>query len=225
LPFETLYPGVLQQLINTEALVIRAQNKGLDENPVVRRKVKAAGDRVMADEYLRQEAGKEITEEALLARYKRDYEGKPGPEEVRARIIVVPTEKEATDIIAEIKGGAAFATVARRASKDSTAAAGGDLGFNRRDGFNAEIGSVAFALQEGQLAPYPVRSVGGWFVVKVEERRHGVMPGFAALHDEISHALLQEAAIRLAQSATEGLKVRQFDLQGREVGDYTRPAR
>jgi hypothetical protein len=51
------------------------------------------------------------------------------------------------------------------------------------------------------------------------------MPGFAALHDEISHALLQEAAIRLAQSATEGLKVRQFDLQGREVGDYTRPAR
>jgi peptidyl-prolyl cis-trans isomerase C len=225
LPFETVYPGVLDRMINTEALVIRAQNQGLDEDPVVRRKVRAAADQVLADEYLRREGSKGITEDALLARYKRDIEGHPGPEEVRARAIVVPTEKEATDLIAEITGGADFATVARRASKDPTASIGGDLGFNTREKLNPEVGSVIFSLPVGQVTPYPVRSIGAWFILKVEERRQEPTPNFASVHEELRHALLQEAATRIASTATDGLKVRQFDLLGREVGEYTRPAR
>ncbi len=224
LPFEALYPGVLQQLIRREALVIRAQNQGLDEDPVVRRKIRAATDDVLEDEYLHREGAKGITEEALLARYNRDFEGKPGPEEVHARIIMVPTEKEAKDLIEELKGGADFAAVARRSSKDYTASSGGDLGFVTRAAVNAEIGSVVFAVEPG-LVPYPVRSVGSWFVIKVEERRRGPTPSFASMHEQLTHTLLQEAATELAQNATDGMKVRQFDLLGREIGAYTRPAR
>lgn len=225
LPFEAIYPGVLEQLINTEALAIRAQNSGLDEDPVVRRRVRAAQDRVLADEYLRREGAKGITEEALLSRYRRDIEGKPGPEEVRARAIVVPTQKEAADLIAEITGGADFATVARRASKDPTASIGGDLGFNTRDKLNAEIGAVVFSLRVGEVTPYPVRSIGSWFILKVEERRREPAPAFASAREALHHDLLQEAATQLARDATDGLKIRQFDLLGREVGEYTRPAR
>jgi peptidyl-prolyl cis-trans isomerase C len=225
LPFEALYPGILDQLVSQQALVIRAQNQGIDEDPTVRRKVKAAGDHTLADEYLRREAAKEITEDALLARYKRDFEGKPGPEEVRARIIMVSTEKEAADLIAEINGGADFATIARRSSKDPTGAAGGDLGFNTREGLNGEVSSVIFAMREGQLVPYPVRSVGSWFVIRIEERRLQPTPSFASVRDQINHTLLQEGATRLALGAINGFKVRQFDLLGREVGEYQRPPR
>ena len=225
LPFETLYPGVLDQLVNQEALVIRAQNLGIDEDPVVRRRLRAAADHVLSDEYLRREGSKGITEAALLERYKRDIEGKPGAEEVHARIIMVPAENEAADLIAEIKGGADFATVARRASKDTTAPGGGDLGFVTREGLNPEMGAVIFASPEGQLVPYPVRSIGNWFVVKVEERRRRPTPGFASVREQLSHTLLQEAATHLAQGATEGMKVRHFDLLGQEVGDYARPGR
>ena len=225
LPFETLYPGILDQLITREALVIHAQNQSLEENSAVRRKIRAATDNVLQDEYLRREAAKGITEDALLARYKRDIEGRPGPEVVHARIIMVPTEKEASDLIAELKGGADFATVARRSSKDYTAQTGGDLGFVAREAVNAEIGSVIFALEPGQLAPFPVRSINSWFVVKVEERRREPTPGFASMHTQLTRELVQEAATQLTRSATTGLKVRQFDLLGREVGEYTRPAR
>jgi peptidyl-prolyl cis-trans isomerase C len=225
LPFETLYPGVLEQLIRTEAMAVRAQNQGIDEDPVVRRKVRAATDRILADEYLHREGAKGITEAMLLDRYHRDYEGKPGPEEVHARIIMVPTEREANDLIEEIKGGADFATVAKRASKDPTASTGGDLGFVTREGLNAEMGAVVFASAVGQLVPYPVRAVGSWFVVKVEERRRRPTPTFAEVHEQLNHALLQEAATRLAQESTDGLKVRVFDLLGRDTEPYTRPAR
>jgi peptidyl-prolyl cis-trans isomerase C len=225
LPFETIYPSMLEQLIRTEALAVRAQNQGIDEDPAVRRRVRAATDRVLADEYLHREGAKAITETMLLDRYKRDYEGKPGAEEVHARIIMVPTEREANDVIAEIHGGADFATVAKRASKDPTASTGGDLGFVTRDGLNAEMGAVVFASAVGQLVPYPVRAVGSWFVVKVEERRRRATPSFAEVHEELSHALLQEVALKLAQESTVGLKVRIFDLLGRDTEPYTRPAR
>jgi peptidyl-prolyl cis-trans isomerase C len=225
LPFETVYPGVLSRLITTTALAIHAQNKGLDDDPAVRRKVRAATDAVLSDEYLRREGSKGITEEALLARYKRDIEGRPGPVEVRARAIVVPTEKEANDLIAEITGGADFATVARRSSKDPTASIGGELGFNTREKLNSEVGSVIFSLAVGQVTPYPVRSIGSWFILKVEERRQQPTPSFASMRDELSHELLQEAASKITFNATDGLQVRQFDMLGRDTSAYTRPER
>ena len=225
LPFETLFPGVLEQMIRQQALVIRAQNQSVDEEPAIRRRMKAAADRTLAEEYLRREGGKEITEAALLERYKRDIEGRPGDEEVHARIVMVPTEKEAEAVIAELKAGADFAAVAKRSSKDTTAVAGGDLGFVTRSGMNAEIGSVIFASAPGHLAPYPVRSIGAWFVVRVDERRRRPAVPFQDAREQLYQAMLREAAARVTGVALEGLKVRQFDLLGRETGEYERPAR
>src|SRR5580704_5553382 len=127
LPFDTLYPQVLEQLIGQAALVIRAQQDGVDNDPAVHRRVAAAADRQLAEEYLRRELSKGITEDALLDRYNKDIAGRPGPEEAHVRVILSDSEKAAAALIAEIVGGADFGSVARRASKDTTAAAGGDL--------------------------------------------------------------------------------------------------
>jgi len=50
LPFDALYPGVLDALINQEALVVRAQQQGVDEEPAIHRRVMTAADRQLADE-------------------------------------------------------------------------------------------------------------------------------------------------------------------------------
>jgi peptidyl-prolyl cis-trans isomerase C len=217
LPFEALYPGIVEQLIKQQALVVRAQEQGVDEDPVIRRRVKAAADRALANEYLHRETDSGITEARLLERYNRDVAGRPGADEVRARIILVPTEKEAQDLIAELRGGADFAVVARRASKDPTAVVGGDLGFNTRDGLTAEIGAVAFALPAGQLAPYPVRGSGAWFVVKAEERRRQATPGFTAMREALTQALSREGVIPLTTAALNAVTVREYNITGKEV--------
>ena len=79
LPFADLYPSILGQLVRQQALVIRAQRQALDEDPAVRRKVKAASDRVLANALLEQEISRTITEAALLDRYNKEIAGKPGP--------------------------------------------------------------------------------------------------------------------------------------------------
>lgn len=218
LPLNTLYPNVLEQLIRQEALVVRAQQQGVDEEPTIRRKVRAAADRQLAEEYLHEEIFKGITEAELLDRYNVDIAGRPGPEEVWVRVILTRTEKEAQDLIAEIHGGADFAAVARRASKDPTAPNGGDLGFTTREGLNPEVGAVAFSLPTGQVAPYPVRCAAGWFVVKVEERRPSPTPSFVSAREQLTQTLLREGMVPFATATLKGLKVRKYDMVGDEMG-------
>lgn len=217
LPFDALYPGVLDGLIKEEALVVRAQQQGVDEDAAVHRRVKAAADRQLADEYLTRQISNGITEAALLDRYNREIAGHPGEEEVRARVILVDTEKEATNLISEIKGGADFAAVARRSSKDTTVATGGDLGFQTRDGINPEVGAVAFALSPGQSSSFPVHTVAGWFVVKTEERRQQPTPAFPLVREQLKQRMLREGVESVGAAAMKDLKIRRYNFTGVEV--------
>jgi peptidyl-prolyl cis-trans isomerase C len=217
LPFTDLFPSVLEQLVRQQALVIRAQQQALDEDPAVRRKVKAAADRVMANELLRQEISGTITEQALLDRYNKDIANKPGPDEVHVRVIMAPTEEAAQAIIAELKAGADFGTVAKRSSQDATAPVGGDLGWMRPDGLNAEVGAVAFSMQPGQFTSFPFRSAGAWFIVKVEERRHQPTPSFAEVRERLVQAMLREGVGDAVTRALAAATVREFSISGKEV--------
>jgi peptidyl-prolyl cis-trans isomerase C len=217
LPFDNVFPGVLGKLVSIQALVIRAQRQGLDEDQAVRRKIKAASDQVLADALLEREGARAITEDALLARYTKDVAGKPGPDEVHVRVIMVPTEQAATDIIGELNGGADFAAVAKRSSLDSTAAAGGDVGFVTRDALTPEVAAIVFSMQPGQITPFPLRSVGSWFVLKVEARRRQPTPPFSVVRETLRQAMLREAAVSIAKTALADVSVREYDINGKET--------
>jgi peptidyl-prolyl cis-trans isomerase C len=225
LPFETLFPGIVDQLVKQQALVIRAQQRGIDEQPATKRAMKAAAERALVGTLLRDEIGAGVTETMLLDRYKAEYAGKSGVVEVRARVIMAPTEKEAADLVAELKNGADFAAVAKRSSKDSTAPAGGDLGFMQRDRFNPEIAAVVFAIQPGQFTAYPVRSTGGWFVLKTEERRQVATPAFAYVREHIRQTLLREGLPKITTDALSGVVVREYTVSGKQSDDTSQGGR
>lgn len=215
--FETIYPPIVAQLIQTQALVVRAQRRGLDKDPAVKRRAQVAFDTVLANAILVREAGGGITEQMMLDRYNRDYAGKPGPEELQVFVIMLSTEAEATSIIAELAGGADFATIARRVSRDSSAAQGGDLGFVRQGGLTLELGSVAFSMASGRTAARPVRTQAGWFIVRVGERRIARTLPFNEVREEIKGSLMREAFPGIAQAAVNDIKIHNFDITGREV--------
>ena len=217
LSFDTVYTPLLKQLTQMQALVVRAQRKGLEKDPAILRRAKLAYDNVLANAILVREAGSSITEKMLLDRYERDYGGKPGPDEADVSIVMLATEAEANAIVAELAGGADFATVARRSSRDSSAQAGGHLGFQPQSVLAPEIGSVAFALASGQTAPRPIRTAVGWFVVRVGEHRQGARPAFAAVRDDLRTALLREAFPAVTDAAMRDVTVRTFDISGKEV--------
>ncbi len=218
LPFEQLYPAVLDRLIKQQALVIRAQHQGLDEDPEVQRRVKAAAERALTSELMQREIGRGITEQALLDRYAQTVAGKPGPEEVRLRLIMVGTEAEATALIAALDAGGDFAAIAQRSSRDTTASAGGDLGFVQRDGLNPEVGAVAFSQAAGQFTPYPVASNGAWFIVKTEERRRQPTPPFSVVRDRLRQELLRAGVPAVTEAAMKDVFAREYNITGKDNG-------
>ena len=171
MPTQTLYPMLLDQMIDGRLLVAEARKSGLDKDPTVQRQVAAAEDRALQTAMLNKEVGPSVTEEAVHARYDQDIAGKPGEEEVHAKHILVDNEAEAKKIIAQLKDGGDFSALAKQYSKDpSGAQQGGDLGFFKKDEMVPEFATAAFALQPGQVSPEPVHTQFGWHVIQVVER-------------------------------------------------------
>ncbi len=219
LRYDVLFPIVQDQLIGRQALVIKAEHQGLDADAAVRRQMKAAADKVLVNELLEREASHAISEKDLLERYARDVADKPGPDEAHLRVILVPTEAAARDIIKELQAGADFATLAKRSSQDTTASVGGDLGFVTRAAVNPELSGVAFSLAPGQVAPAPISSNGSWFVLKVEERRKQPTPPFSVVRTQLEQAIAHERVPELTKAAVAEVNVRIFNVSGQEVED------
>lgn len=178
--------------------------------------MREAADEVLANETLNRDVGAAITDARLQERYRRDYAGKPGPEEARVQLTFTHDEASAAEAVAKLKAGADFVALAKEISKDSSAPVGGELGFLSRDGLNPELGAVAFVLAPGQTSAYPVRSGAGWFVIRVEERRTGPTPPFSAMREVIRQILVREGAPASIRGALSHVTVREYDMAGKE---------
>jgi peptidyl-prolyl cis-trans isomerase C len=217
LPAQTLYPMLLDQLIDGRALVAEARKSGLDKDPAVQRLVVAAEDRALQTAMLNKEVGPSVSEEAVHARYDQEVAGKPGEEEVHARHILVESEAEAKKIIGQLKGGADFAALAKQSSKDPGGAQGGDLGFFKKDEMVPEFAAAAFALQPGQVSPEPVHSQFGWHVIMVVERRRAEAPSFDQARNELRQKMIQEGVQKAVAKARAAASVEKFNLDGSQV--------
>ena len=217
MPFETLYPVLLDRMVDHESLVIMARRAGLEQNTQVQRDIDAATGRILEAAYLNEVAAPHVTEQAIQARYNRQFANRPASEEVRARHILVGTEAEARKVLDDLKAGTDFATIARVISKDPDASKGGDLGFFRREQVWPGFADVAFALQPGQVAPNPVKNEFGWHVIKVEERRLVAPPGYSDVHDQLRQELLAAAVQQAIEKARAQLVIHRFNLDGSEL--------
>jgi len=164
---------------------------------------------------LRRSLAPNLTDKALHATFDALVAGRAAPEEVRARVIMVDTQNEATVLIGRLHQGANFADLARDFSKDGTAQDGGDLGFARLDMLSPEVGAVMFALAPGQLSEYPVRSRNAWFVLRVEERRQPPSPAFEAARGALEQDIIHAGAPVLMQAALKAAPITYHGLTGR----------
>jgi len=218
MPPQTLYPMLLDQLIDGRALAAEAHKSGLDQDPTVRRQIAAAEDRALQTAVLSKEVGPSVTNEAVRARYDQEISGKPGEEEVHAKHILVDNEAEARKIIGQLKGGADFAALAKQYSKDPAGAQqGGDLGFFKKDEMVPEFAAAAFALQPGQVSQDPVHSQFGWHVIQVVERRRADPPSFEQARDELRQKMIQEGVQKAVAKARASAAVEKFNLDGSQA--------
>lgn len=214
MPPQMLFPMLLDQLIDRRALAAQARKSGLEKNEDVRKLMEAAADRALQSAFVSREIGPMVSDAALKARYDAEIAGKPGPEEVRARHILVADEAAAKKIIEELKKGGDFAALAKQHSSDPGAQQGGDLGFFKKDDMVGEFATAAFALKPGEITLVPVKTQFGWHIIKLEERRAAPAPTFEDSRDELRQKMIQEAYQKLSTAARNQVKVERFNMDG-----------
>ena len=215
LPKQTLYPMLLDRMISSQALAEEARKQGLDKQPEVKQVLAHTESQTLANALLSRDVGPTITEQAIQAAYDATYKGKPGPEEVHARHILVDSEDQAKKIIAQLKGGADFSKLAAQYSTEPGAKdRGGDLGFFKQTDMVPEFAAAAFKLKPGEYTLTPVKTQFGWHVIKVEERRASPAPTLEQVHDELRDQLMQAGVKKAVAAAMQDVKVERFNLDG-----------
>jgi peptidyl-prolyl cis-trans isomerase C len=193
LPPQQLFPLLVNQLIDRKALLVAAKSQNLQNNPQVAAAMEEAADEKLENAYIQEAVAPQVSDAAIAAAYKAQYAGKPGPEQVDARHILVKTQAEAQAIIEQLNHGANFAKLAQKDSIDPGAANGGELGWFSQNEMVPAFSNAAFALKPGQYTKTPVQSQFGWHVILCEGKRTAPTPSLADVKDQISQALADQA--------------------------------
>ncbi len=226
MPKPVLYPMLLDQLIDREAVVIEARKEGLDKTPEVQDQLRRAEDTTLQNAVLTREVTPRISDEAIKAKYDADYANKPGDTEVHARHILVDSEDKAKDIIKQLKGGADFEKLAKEDSKDPGAQNGGDLGWFKKGDMLPEFSTAAFAMKPNEFTQEPVHTRYGYHVIQVLGTRTAPPIDYAQAHDEIRQTLVQNAVKAALEKARSQVKVQRFTVAGAAIkpGELAPPA-
>jgi len=143
-----------------------------------------------------------LDEAELRAYYERNQKLYAQPEEIRVRQIFIRQPDNATPsqtaavkerartAYERARKGEDFVSLVRELSESENAAAGGDLGFMRRDHALPEIEQATRSLKPGEIAgPLPFAS--GYHIIRLEEVRTPVTP-FDRVKEEIQSTLYQQ---------------------------------
>ena len=163
-----------------------------------------------------------ITDAQAQAEYEK-YKSASSGTEYRARHILVDSEDQAKKLIAEIKGGAKFADVAKKYSKDTGSAPnGGELDFAKADAYVPEFAEALTKLKKGEMTATPVKTQFGWHIIQLEDTRPVKFPEFADVKDKIKERLEQ---IQMQQYQEELRKAAKTDYNfGRPAAAAPAPA-
>jgi peptidyl-prolyl cis-trans isomerase C len=175
---------LLDQYISMQLAAEEAEKAGVDKDQKVRDQLALARLQVLVDAGLQKYLEAHPVQDSEL-RPEYDAQVAALPREYHARHILVDDQAAAEAITKELKGGADFAKVAAKRSKDSSSKSGGDLGWFTLDTMVPPFANAVKAMQPGQLTEQPVQSQYGWHVIKLEETRATSAPPFDEVKDRV----------------------------------------
>lgn len=215
MPLSSVYPALLDRIIDSKLVVADGKKNKVDADPAFKKRMVFVEDQVIQDFWLQKELGKLVTPDKLQARYQEKLKSMPPEDEVHARHILVATEQEAKDVLAELKKGTPFDKLAKEKSTDKASGAeGGDLGWFKRTDMVKEFSDAAFALKKGETSEAPVKTQFGYHLIKVEDRRQAPPPSFEELADQIREEVQRETVTQYIDQLHSNAKVEKFNIDG-----------
>jgi peptidyl-prolyl cis-trans isomerase C len=199
---------VRDELINREVIAQEAQKSGLAKSQEVQTQMDIARQEILVGTYIRDWVRKNPVSDADVQKEYERAKAQAGDKEYRARHILVETEDQAKNMIAELKKGAKFDELATKNSKDpGSAQRGGDLDWNAPSTFDKQFSEAMIKLERGKYTETPVRTRFGYHVIQLDDVRPIKFPALNEVRQRISQNLTQQKIDELVKSLRAKAKV------------------
>jgi peptidyl-prolyl cis-trans isomerase C len=218
LPKKLRYPFVVEFLVERHLLAQLANKDGIADTDDYKRRLAAYQAKALRDSYLAQVISKEVTEDEIKAVYEDEAKKLKETERIRARHILVASEKEAQAVAAKLAKGEKFEALAKQFSLDGSKDYGGDLGYFSAPEMVPAFSKAAFALKKDEVSP-PIKTDFGWHIIRLEDRKQGAAQPYDQVKSAIRNVLVRQKVQAKLASLKDSAKVEIVDPDLKAVAD------
>lgn len=198
---------LLDSMIKIRLFVLEGGNRGLNESPDMKAKLRMLRDDLITQEYVRSyiESKVEVSNEEAETYYNTDPEIRER-QYLKISQIVVEKEEEAKEILERLKKGENFNKLARERSTDvASKNVAGELEWFEKGKKEKEIEDALAKLEKGETSDI-VKTKERYYIFKLDERRIVPKPPYLKIKDDIIKKLKLKKITELVEKDIETLK-------------------
>jgi len=214
---------IIDQAIERKLLSEKAIKDGIEKDEAYQMTLNAIKKDLALEIWMKKQfATVKVSEKEAKDFYDKNPDKFKVPELVKARHILVKTEKEAKEIINELKKAGKgkklekkFIELAKKKSVGPSGKNGGELGWFDKKQMVKEFSEAAFKLKKGEFTKKPVKTQFGYHVIYVEDKKPAGKVEFNKVKDSIISQLRvekwKEKIQKLGKDLRKKAKVKYLD--------------
>lgn len=192
-----LRQSIQDDLISLEIMSQEAIRLGLNKNGEVAQQIELSKQSILVNAFIQDYTKSHpISEDQLKQEYENLKIQHASDKEYNARHILVETEAEAKDIIAQLDKKIKFENLAKKSKDLGSAANGGSLGWAEPGFFDPAFADAMVSLEKGSYTKAPVQSQFGWHVIQLDDIRDLKAPPFEEVKPQIQQLLQQQTILK-----------------------------
>jgi peptidyl-prolyl cis-trans isomerase C len=204
LPDESLFKGILDQLVQQTALEQSVADTLSKRDTLMLENTRRD---YLSNVALQGAVAGAVTDAALQAAYDARFADAAPSKEFSAAHILVTDEAKANELKTQLDGGADFAELAKANSTDTGSGAnGGDLGWFGLGAMVKPFEDAVVAAEIGKVVG-PIKSDFGFHLILVKETRIAEKPTLDAMREELSAEIEQKVIADQIKTVTDAAKV------------------
>ena len=215
--FEQLPPAtqkkVVQQAVERYLLAQKAIKSGIENDSEFKKALEGIKNDLALELWMKKVySSVKVDEKSIKDYFNKNADKFVKPSRAKARHILLKTEKEAKDVIAQLKGlkGDAltkkFIELAKAKSTGPSGKDGGKLGWFGKRQMVKPFSDATFALKKGEITKTPVKTQFGYHVILLEDKEIGKKATLAEVKPQIENALKMEKFRKKVSGIAKELK-------------------
>ncbi|MDA1136333.1 MAG: peptidylprolyl isomerase [Proteobacteria bacterium] len=203
----SLYPNIVNELINQHLIAQQAYKENLDKNKKVVSEINKSKERIMAKYWLNSYLSQQLDKKNLENFYNNYLKSFKSSKEYNASHILVKEEKEALNIIKKLNNKAIFSDLAKKFSVGPSGKTGGKLGWFGSGQMVKEFEKAAFTLNKGEVTKAPVKTEFGFHIIKLNDVRISQPKNFKEIETEITNIIKKKSLVNLEKEIKKNQKI------------------